>query len=388
MSEEAAQHTPNEIAPDANQVVISASAGYPETQKSIVPETIEQTPLAWQVGQGYGNQLSSEYVMNPMTAEPVDFEQGEAPPISEIQDEDTYVIDPDKLALLSESERKVYFYEKAKAMVEHSTEMRRVRMEEKEKNELEPLVAANMVLAKEYQEEIDQEKAEMYANTKPTENWGPQAQKASKAWDVGSAVFKTAIEFAPRAAMAGVLLAGVGVGEQAHAQNPVREIAGAAVGIITGRAQTEVGIQNEGNKRYGEVDARHEDKRARLEDKYEDVSERIIEKYDAKKRNFNSEYVRAKEALYARNASQAQIDAFEEATSQKFIILKQQREDELNAAARKFGLAQKHDTRAEKRELKEVNRQVRNQRGDADATVEQQGIGALGKVLKDKIQKR
>ena len=52
------------------------------------------------------------------------------------------------------------------------------------------------------------------------------------------------------------------------------------------------------------------------------------------------------------------------------------------------GLAQKHDTRAEKRELKEVNRQVRNQRGDADATVEQQGIGALGKVLKDKIQKR
>ena len=162
----------------------------------------------------------------------------------------------------------------------------------------------------------------------------------------------------------------------------------AGVGIGAERAGAEVGIQNNGTKEYGRVGANHEERRANIEDSNEDQQGKISEQFEAKKIRFNQQYVRDKQALYERNATQAQLDMFERVTSENFDILVQQKQAAINAAARKAKLAEKHDVRAEQREMRGVNRTVGEQRGDADTTMTQKGIGVLNQVLQGQIQKR
>ena len=151
------------------------------------------------------------------------------------------------------------------------------------------------------------------------------------------------------------------------------------------RAQKEVDIQNRGNQRYEDVDAKHQAKIEKLQDRYEDQLQRIEIKYDVKKKDFNQRHLKEFEAFLRTNPTQTQIKDKENATDLEFQILKQAREDELNAAANKFGLSSAQQQRAENRDLKAVNRGVRHERGDADSTATQDGIGALGKVLRGKI---
>ena len=418
MIEATQNHTPDEISPDIDreQVVIMEPAENPIGNDSGVAPSPLETALAWQVGQGYGNQVG-EYHVQPMTVEPMaeiatsgstlegDFSPHEdlsyvvnpmtvetmsALESNEAPAENMFVINSDRLATMSEAERKAYLREKVVAIYDAQEQMSRQWEEYKLQHKDELTLVAEIDKSQALQVVIDSERADMLAKVPPEESIGPQAKRALRTSDVWDSLYKVGAKFAPQIVVSAALIAGAaGAATEAHG-NPLKDLIAAGVNAAAGRASTEVGIQNQGNKQYGRVGATHEDRREVLQDKYEDQRERVMEQFNAKKIRFNQQYVRDKKALYDRNPppSQAQLDVFEQVTSENFALLMQQRQDALNATARKSGLAEKHDVRAEKREMRAVNRGVGEQRGDADTNMTQQGIDVLDQALRGQIRGR
>ena len=338
---------------------------------------------AWEVGEGYGNQMNSEYTMNPMTIE------GAELPVVALEDspEDVFVINVTKLESMNDAERNAYFLEKAGAMVSAAAIMRAQQNESEEKAVLDPMIKENIELAKGYQADIDRERAEMETRVGPMDAQSDAVKSKFHIGNISSALFQSAVEFAPQLLVAGALVAGAaGTAQEAHAgSHEWKRVVSESFDIGTKRAQREVDIQNRGNQRYEDVGAKNQAKQERLQDKYEDHVQRIEVKYDAKKGDFNQRHLKEFEAFLRTNPTPVQIKDKENATDIEFQILKQARTDEINAAANRFGLSSGQQQRAENRDLRAVNRGVRHERGDADSNATQDGIGALGKVLRYKI---
>lgn len=416
MIEATQPHTSDETPFDGERVVIAAPAGYVgENETDIAPSALEAT-LAWQVGQGYGSQLGEYSVQSttiePMTevaitegipegdfahrelsyvVDPVTVETIPALPGLESNEgltENIFVIDPDKLASMNEAERKAYLRKKVAAIYDAKEQMSRQWEEYKLQHDKDSELFENIEQGKQIQAVIDNEREDMLAKAKPEESWGAQAKKTSLLSKIWDSMYKVGVEFAPQIVVSAALVAGAaGTATEAQA-NPWKDLAAAGVNIGAGRASTEVGIQNEGGKQYGRVGAAHQDRREILAERAENQQEKTNESFEAKKIRFHKQYVRDKEALYARNATQAELDLFEKVTSENFNQLAKQRQDAIDANMRKLELAEKHDANAERREVRGVNRTVGEQRGDADANMTQQGIGVLNQVLQGQIQRR
>ena len=416
MIEATQNHTPDETTPgiDREQVVIMEPADNPIGNNNGVAPSPLETALAWQVGQGYGNQVG-EYYVQPMTLEPMaeiatsgstlegDFSPHEdlsyavnpmtvetmsALESNEAPAENVFVINSDRLATMSEAERKVYLREKVVAIYDAQARMSRQWEEYKLQHKDEPTLVAEIDKSQALQVVIDNERADMLAKVPPEESIGPQTKRALRTSDVWDSLYKVGAKFAPQIVVSAALIAGAaGTATEAHG-NPLNDLIAAGVNAAAGRASTEVGIQNSGTKEYGRVGANHEDKRAKIEDRNENQQVKIIQSFELQKIRFHQQYVREKQALYERNATQAQLDLFEKVTSEKFDSLIQLRQVALNTNATKMQLAKKQDIGAEQREMRGVNRTVGEQRGDADTTMTQQGIGVLDQALRGQIRGR
>ncbi len=349
MSEETHQHISAETPLNGEQVVLMGPADYPVGNVSGVAPLPLATARAWQVGQGYGNQVGEydvqpmteytvtegdftphedlSYVVNPMAA--VTMARVPALESNEAPAENVFVINSDRLASMSDAERQVYLRDMVVLMYQAKEQMCTEWEEYKRQNENDPKLVASIKQSEELQAVIDDNRKDMEATAPPEESLSGEAKKRSWFLKISDALYKAGAEFAPQLVLSAALVLGAaGTAAEAH-ENP-----------------------------YGTIGARHEASRAKIADRYEDQRERVAEQFDAKRNRFNQQYVRDKQALYDRHAPQSQIDVFERVTSENFAILVQQRKDALNTTERKFNLAKQHDMREEKREMRDADTTV------------------------------
>ena len=382
---ETQQHTPDEKLLDGEQVVVTEPTDYPVGNATGIAQPPLEPALAWQVGQGYGNQVG-EYDVQSMTVEPMteittewDYSPHEdlsyavnpmttetvaAMPVPESNvapAEDVFVINFDRLGSMSVVERQVYLRNMVVAMYEGEERMRTKWEEDKREHENDPELVADIKKSDELRAIIDDNRKDMEAQVPPEESLSPEVKKSLWFSKISDALYRAGTEFVPQLVLSAALIAGAaGTATEAHGDQ-LNGLSAAEANAAEGSPSNVAARERARNKEYGNIGAKHTRARAEILFAYKGQREKMIAKYNAKRDRSRLVYVGDKQALLDRKAAPEQINSLELATTAKFDILELQRQDALKAIAREYKLAVEHDMQAELLEKKDVERTVNEQ---------------------------